>query len=649
MQLGEDLKRYGEGLAALASGLLIAVAWSLSSAAESASIAVYVLAFLVGGFAKAKEGWLTLVREKELDVNLLMIVAAIGAAGIGYWTEGAVLIFIFSLSGALETYTMDRSSRDISSLMGLKPETAVRCSEEGESVVPIESLNVGDVILVRPGERIPADGLVREGTSSVNQASITGESLPVDKGQGDETFAGTLNGQGALFIEVTKRSDSTLLTKMIRLVQEAQSEKPATQRFIDKLERIYVRLVLLATALLILAPPLLLGASWESTFYKAMVFLVVASPCALVAATMPAVLAAISSGARHGLLFKGGAHVDAIAGIRAIAFDKTGTLTLGRPDVTDVAAFGGVGESEALRIAASLESLSEHPLARAIVREAESRGLALRRPSGFQALIGWGIQAEWEGETWRLGKAELGVPAEEERSAEWTRVAAELEAQGKTVTVLYRENVVVAIIALRDVVRPEAKSVVARLRGMGIEVAMLTGDSRRAAAAIAGELGIARVFAELLPEDKVAKVKELGAGFRSVAMVGDGVNDAPALAVASVGIAMGGAGSDAALETADIVLMNDDIGRIADAVELGRRTRRIVKANIAFALGVISLLIAGNFAAGLALPLGVVGHEGSTILVILNGLRLLGGAPFRSRTPLRAAGAEEEARGGIRA
>ncbi|RUS43867.1 heavy metal translocating P-type ATPase [Cohnella sp. AR92] len=635
----KELSRYGEGIAALASGLLIAVAWSLSSSSEAASIAFYALAFLVGGFAKAKEGWLTLVEEKELDVNLLMIVAAIGAAGIGYWTEGAVLIFIFSLSGALETYTMNRSSRDISALMGLKPETAVLCSEEGETIVPIESLNVGDVVLVRPGERIPADGLVREGASSVNQASITGESLPVDKGLGDEVFAGTLNGQGALFVKVTKGSDSTLFAKMIRLVQEAQSEKPKTQRFIEKLERVYVRLVLAATALLILAPPLLLGLSWESTFYKAMVFLVVASPCALVASIMPAVLSAISTGARHGLLFKGGAHVDHIADIKAIAFDKTGTLTQGKPIVTDIVAFQGLTEEQLLRIAASMESLSEHPLAKAIVREAEEKKLDLQRPAGFQALTGWGIQADWEGETWKLGKADY--VEESLRTEELTAVVSRLERQGKTVTVLHRESGVAGVIALRDTLRPEAKHAVARLRGMGIEVAMLTGDSRRTAAAIAAELGIERVYSELLPEDKVAKVKELGGTFGAVAMVGDGINDAPALAAATVGIAMGVAGSDAALETADLVLMNDEIGRIADAVELGQRTRRVTKQNIVFALGVIALLIIGNFAEGIALPLGVVGHEGSTILVILNGLRLLGNGSM-SKNPA-AAGASSGA------
>ncbi|GIO13743.1 ATPase [Cohnella xylanilytica] len=617
----EWLERYGEGMAALASGVLIAVAWTLEKHTHAGAVAFYLLAFAVGGFVKAKEGLMTLIEERDLDVNLLMIVAAIGAACIGYWTEGAMLIFIFSLSGALETYTMDRSSRDISSLMDLKPETAVRYADGAETVVPIERLAVGDLVVVKPGERIPADGVVKEGASSVNQASITGESIPVDKGAGDEVFAGTLNGQGALFVEVAKTSESTLFAKMIRLVQEAQSEKPASQLFMERFERIYARLVLLVSAILIAVPPFLLGWSWEATFYKAMVFLVVASPCALVASIMPAMLSAISSGARIGVLFKGGAHLDHVAGVKAIAFDKTGTLTAGKPVVTDVVAFGGYEADEVLRIAASLESLSEHPLAKAIVGEARSRGLAYGRPTDFRALTGSGIQARWDGDLWKIGKP--AFVDEALRSEELASAVDRLEEEGKTVAVLHREGELVGVVALRDEIRPEAKRAVAKLRKLGIEVAMLTGDRSRTASAIARELGIGRVYAELLPEEKVAKVKELRREYGSVAMVGDGVNDAPALASATVGIAMGGAGSDAALETADLVLMNDDIGRIADAVALGRRTRRIVKQNVVFALAVILALIASNFSQGIALPLGVVGHEGSTILVILNGLRML--------------------------
>nr|WP_246120569.1 heavy metal translocating P-type ATPase [Cohnella terricola] len=617
----ELLKRYGEGIAALASGLIIAIAYMLENASHPWAIALYVAAFAIGGFVKAKEGLSTLILERDLDVNLLMIVAAIGAASIGYWTEGAVLIFIFSLSGALETYTMDRSSRDISSLMDQKPESGILIKDGVETIVPIEALKEGDIVLVKPGERIPSDGVVTEGASAVNQASITGESVPVDKTMGDSVYAGTLNGEGVLFIEVTQESESTLFAKIIRLVQEAQSEKPASQKFMERFERLYARAIILISLLLIFVPPLLLHYEWEQAFYKAMVFLVVASPCALVASIMPAMLSAISNGARKGILFKGGAHLENLAGVKAIAFDKTGTLTQGRPVVTDIMPLPGYEESEVLRIAASMESLSGHPLAKAIVLAAREREISYHRPTDFTALTGWGIQAKVDGEQWKVGKPAL--LSEQNRTESLTTMIERLEREGKTVSILMNEQGAVGVFALRDQVRPEAKLAIARLKRIGMEIAMLTGDQERTARAIGQELGIDHVYAGLLPEDKVEKVKELKQRYGKIAMVGDGVNDAPALATASVGIAMGAAGSDAALETADLVLMNDDTGRIADAIVLGKRSRTIIKQNIAFALSVILLLIAANFIEGIALPLGVVGHEGSTILVILNGLRLL--------------------------
>nr|WP_260982103.1 heavy metal translocating P-type ATPase [Paenibacillus sp. 32O-W] len=615
------MSKYGEGIAALASGILIAAAWGMGYVSEPVSIGLYLLAFVVGGFVKAKEGLHTLIAERDLDVNLLMILAAIGAASIGYWTEGAVLIFIFSLSGALETYTMQKSSKDISSLMDLKPETALLYKDGKETEVPIEQLAVGDLVLVKPGERIPADGLIREGSSAVDQASITGESIPIDKEPGDEVFAGTLNGHGALFVEVSKPSESTLFAKIIKLVQEAQSEKPASQLFIERFERIYARVIILVTLLLIAIPPFLLGWDWEATFYKAMVFLVVASPCALVASIMPAVLSAVSNSARKGVLFKGGAHLENIAQTSVVAFDKTGTLTYGQPAVTDWAAYQGLSEEELFEIAASIESLSEHPLAKAIVDKAKEKQLNIGRASGLKALTGWGVQADYRGNTWKIGKPSF--TDKEWMNEEIEAIVEKWANEGKTVTIVQNSQGVAGVLALQDRIRPQAKQAIARLRKLGITVAMLTGDQRRTAQAIADEAGIDLVFAELLPEDKVTRIKELKEKYGKVTMVGDGVNDAPALATATVGIAMGAAGSDAALETADLVLMNDDIDKISMAVELGRRTRRIVKQNIVFAISVIALLILSNFAQGIALPLGVVGHEGSTILVILNGLRLL--------------------------
>ncbi|WP_374019430.1 heavy metal translocating P-type ATPase [Paenibacillus thiaminolyticus] len=622
----EWMDKYGEALAAAGSACFIALAFIAGYASETLAIVFYALSYVMGGWLKLKDGLVTLIRDKDLDVNLLMIAAALGAASIGYWSEGAVLIFIFALSGALETFTMNRSSRDISALMDLKPEQAIVLRDGQEVIVPVEQLQIGETVLVKPGERIPADGLVQEGTSAVDQASITGESVPVDKGPGDELFAGTVNGQGALYIEVTQSSESSLFSKIIRLVQEAQSEMPKSQRFIEKFERIYARVIILITLLLISIPPLLLGETWEAAFYRSMVFLVVASPCALVASIMPATLSAISNSARKGLLFKGGAYLDHISRVQVIAFDKTGTLTQGRLTVTDLKPHGELQASELLQAAAALESLSTHPIAKAIVLEAErdrasGSEAAWARPTDFQARTGLGIEAELEGARWRIGKPSFIV--NEKTDAEVLARTAELQNEGKTVIAVERDGAVVGLIALQDRIRPETPAIVRRLKENGIQVAMLTGDQELTARAIAAEAGIDLVYAELMPEDKLTIVKKLKLEYGAIAMVGDGVNDAPALAAANVGIAMGAAGSDAALETADLVLMNDDLSNIEHAISLGRRTQTIVKQNIIFAGAVIVGLISANFLFGIPLPLGVVGHEGSTILVILNGLRLL--------------------------
>lgn len=614
------LIRYAEGVAALASGVLIGTAWMMESASYSWAVALYLTAFVVGGFVKAKEGLHTLFIERDLDVNLLMIAAAIGAASIGYWTEGAVLIFIFSLSGALESYTMDRSRRDIAALMDLKPELARLVKDGMESMIAIEELEPGEWIAVRPGERIPADGKIVDGRSAVDQSSITGESVPVDKEREDEVYAGTLNGEGALVIQVSRASESTVFAKIIRLVQEAESEKPASQLFMERFERIYARAIIVVALLLILVPPLLLNLSWESALYQAMVFLVVASPCALVASIMPAVLSAISGSAAKACCSRA-ALICKIWPGPGCCFDKTGTLTQGRPNVTDYAAFGGYTDQELLRIAASIESLSEHPLAKAIVRKAKEEGLLLERPEDFRSDTGRGVQGRLEGNLWRIAKPTLVHEAV--MTVELRTAIDQLEQEGKTVSVVYHEGGAAGVIALQDGIRAEAKQAIAALHKLGIQVAMLTGDQKQTAQAIAREAGIDLVYADLLPEDKVLKVKELRQRYGYVAMVGDGVNDAPALATASVGIAMGAAGSDAALEAANVVLLKDEIGRIAEAIRLGRKTMSVVKQNIGFALTVIILLIAANFAGHVPLPLGVLGHEGSTLLVILNGLRLL--------------------------
>lgn len=614
------LLRHREMLLALASGALMCTAWGLHAWLPMLSVVLYITAYIVGGFVKAREGLATLFKDRDLDVNLLMIAAALGAASIGYWNEGAMLIFIFALSGALESFAGEQSRRDISALAAMKPETALRIDADGMKEVAAKTLLVGDLVLVKPGEVIPADGIVSSGGSSVNQSAITGESMPVDKRAGDGVYAGTINGEGALYVEVTSPADGTLFAKIIALVEQAEREVPKTERFIKRLEGIYAKAVLLVTAALVLLAPLTFGWSWPAAFYKAMVFLVVASPCALVSSVMPAMLSAMSKSARNGVLFKGAAYMDLLGGARVVAFDKTGTLTEGIPEVTELYVAEGYDRLRVLAACAAAESLSEHPLAEAIVRKAEEEGLTIRSADELQALPGWGIEAKIGGEVWRVGKADEDDPNLPPEFAERMRAWI---AEGHTVSAIQASGEYAGLISLRDRIRPQAKAAIDRLHRLGIAAAMLTGDRGGTARAVAREAGIDLVYGDLLPQDKVEHVKALRSRYGSVVMVGDGVNDAPALAAATVGVAMGGGGSAAALEVADVVLMNDSLERVAEAISLARRARRIVKQNLVFAGAVILLLIASNFLRGIPLPLGVVGHEGSTLLVILNGLRLL--------------------------
>lgn len=616
------LEKHGEGLSVVGSGVLTLVAWLLEeSDLPSLAVILFIAAYALGGYRKAKDGLLTLVYERELDVNLLMLLAAIGAASIGYWLEGSILIFIFALSGVMESYTMAKSYRDIASLMDMKPEMALRYKDGLEEWVIIEELKMGDLIIVKPGERIPADGVILEGASSINQAAITGESIPVEKRENDDVFSGTLNGHGSLLVKVSCSSEATLFSKIIRMVQEAQSEKPVSQKFMERFERIYAKVVLSITALLISLPPFLLGWEWEQTLYRAMVFLVVASPCALVASIMPVMLSAISSAARKGVLFKGGAHLENLSEIKAIAVDKTGTLTQGRPQVKNIIPLEGYSENQLLEIAGAIESLSEHPISEAIVQKAKENGIDFVRPAKIQAYPGFGIEAEYAGQTWRIGKA--GFFQASLMTEQVCRFTSQLESEGKTVIYVGNKECLAGILSVEDTIRQETKDTIQRLRKLGIAIVMLTGDRKTTADAIAAEAGVDLVFAELLPEDKVEKVKELKERFGKVAMLGDGVNDAPALATATVGIAMGATGSDVALDTADLVLMNDDLDKIPDAILLSRKAKRVIRQNMIFSLSVIILLILSNLSQNLSLPLGVIGHEGSTILVILNGLRLL--------------------------
>jgi Cd2+/Zn2+-exporting ATPase len=536
------------------------------------------------------------------------------------------LILIFAISGALEGYAMQRTERSIRSLMSLTADTARVVMYGGEREVAIDKLEIGDYILVKPGEIIPTDAIIIEGYSAIDQASITGESMPVEKTRGDEVYAGTINGVGALKLEVHKTPESSLIQRVIRLVQEAQTAAPPSQMFVEKFERGYAKLIVALGVLLATLPPFVLGWNWEETIYRALIFLVVASPCALMASIMPALLSGIANGARQGILFKSGAQLEMIGKVRAIAFDKTGTLTTGKPEVIQIVPAAGYTETEVLQLAAALEAHSEHAIASAIVSAAQQQQLQLSTATDVQAKIGQGIVGKVNNQIIAIGKAEFV-----EATSELAQISQQLQAQGKTVVWVAKGDGLrpatlrlLGIIAVADTLRPEAAATVKRLQKLGVEhIIMLTGDNEQTAQHIARQLGIKEVYAELLPEDKVQAIKQLQTQYQTVAMVGDGINDAPALAQASVGIAMGISGSDVALETADIVLMADKLEQLAKAISLGRRAQKVVKQNIVFALSCIVLLLAANFFGNITMPFGVIGHEGSTVIVTLSGLRLL--------------------------
>ncbi|ARK24230.1 cadmium-translocating P-type ATPase [Sporosarcina sp. P37] len=611
-----------ELIAAILSGILILAAWLLSkNSADTVSITLYIAAFLIGGYAKAKEGIEETIKNKELNVEMLMVFAAIGSGIIGYWAEGAILIFIFAISGALETYTLNKSHKEISSLMEMQPEEAWLIMEDGsEKKVPTESLSIGAVLLVKPGERIPVDGQVLSGITSVDMSAINGESIPVTKQEHDELFAGTVNISGAIRMTMTKPSSETLFQKIITMVQNAQSEKSPSQQFIERFEGSYVKIVLAAVVIMMFLPHFLFGWDWTTTFYRAIVLLVVASPCALMASIMPATLAAVSNGARKGVLFKGGVHLEHLSSLKAFAFDKTGTLTTGKPVVMDFIVREGADKNETLALFAGVESMSNHPLARAIISYATELGVEPERNLHIEDVPGFGIKAETASGDIRIGNPKFVGP---ELAREFQNdIASALANEGKTVIFMRDEEGIVALAALQDTLREEAISAIKSLQSLGLRTVMLTGDNEKTAHAIAGEVGMDSYVAECLPEEKVVHLKKLLQEHGTVGMVGDGINDAPALATATSGIAMG-EGTDVALETADVVLMQNDLNRLSYAIKLSRKMQRIVKQNVFFSIAVIAILIISNFMQVVDLPMGVIGHEGSTILVILNGLRML--------------------------
>jgi Cd2+/Zn2+-exporting ATPase len=587
-------------------------------------IAFFVLAYIAGGTFATITALRDLFLEHTVSVDFLMITAAIGAAIVGHWEEGAILLGLFSTSNALEHHALGRTQRAVRALMELSPEVATVLRDGEERVVPIEELRLGEVVLVRPGERVAVDGCVLAGETAIDQSAITGESLPVAKRVGDICFAGTINSHGAIQVRVDRLHQESTLAKIVQFVEQAQAEKSATQRFTDRFEGWYAVGVIAFSTLVAVIPPLVFGYGWEPSIYRAITLLVVASPCALVISTPASTLSGLANAARNGILFKGSAALEDIGETRAIAFDKTGTLTYGRPALTDIVALdNGWSEERVLQLAASAERLSEHHMAVAIVRGAGEQGLSVSEAVAFRALPGKGIAAEVDGEDVLVGNdmlfAEFGVAVPSNVVAEANR----LRDAGKTAVFVGDRQAVRGLIAVADTVRPSAMAVVAVLKAQGIErIVMLTGDNGRVAAAIGSELGIDTVYADLLPEEKLRIIEELK-DTGPVAMVGDGVNDAPALATASIGVAMGGAGTDVALETADVVLMADDLTKLPYAIDLSRRTRRTIRQNLGFSLAVIGTLVVATLTRGIPLPLGVIGHEGSTVIVVLNGLRLL--------------------------
>ncbi|NBD33000.1 MAG: heavy metal translocating P-type ATPase [Cyanobacteria bacterium] len=623
---------YPDAIAAAVCAILTFLGWlALNGNLLGLGIWLLLAAYIIGGFENARDGVKTLWQEWELDVDLLMIVAALGAAILGLWqqdyyllVDGAVLILIFAMSGALETIAMHRTERNIRSLMALTPDTARILQQGREKIIPTEQLQIGDRVLVKPGEMFPTDGIIREGWSTVNQAPITGESMPVEKQVEDEVFAGTINGNGALTVELHKPPESSLIQRVIQLVEQAKTSQPPSQKFLEKFERGYARVIVFIGVALATLPPVFLAWNWETTIYRALIFLVVASPCALMAAIMPTLLSGIAQGARSGILFKDGAQLETIGQVSAIAFDKTGTLTTGELQVTQILPARGSTPEALLQIAASLEAYSEHPMSQAILQAAQAENLPLLSATKVQAQVGQGITGEIADQSVAVGKKQFVFKQSIEIDTTLNGEIETLEAQGCSVIWVTQDQQLLGVLAVADQVHPQAAKLLTKLKQMGIATTiLLTGDQPTTAQTVAEIVGIDQVYANLLPEDKVQLIQQLQQQNHTVAMVGDGINDAPALAQASVGIAIGGVGSDVALETADIVLMADRLGKLEQAICIGKKSQRIIKQNITLALTSITLLILANFLGELTLPAGVLGHEGSTLLVTLNGLRLL--------------------------
>ncbi|RAK18392.1 Cd2+/Zn2+-exporting ATPase [Anoxybacillus vitaminiphilus] len=589
------------------------------------SIGLFALSIMIGGYELFKAGILNLIRLR-FDMKTLMTVAIIGAALIGEWGEGAVVVFLFALSEALERYSMDKARQSIRSLMDIAPKKAIIRKAGKEYEVDVEDIQIDDIMIIKPGQKIAMDGIVVKGQSSVNQAAITGESIPVHKQAGDEVFAGTLNEEGSLEVRVTKRVEDTTIAKIIHLVEEAQGERAPSQQFVDRFAKYYTPAIMLIALCLAVLPPLLWNGDWSEWIYRGLAVLVVGCPCALVISTPVAIVTAIGHAARKGVLIKGGIHLEETGRLKAIAFDKTGTLTKGTPEVTNMELIQkDIDEVELLGIAAAIERHSQHPLASAILREAERKAVDIEKWQAvdFCSITGKGAKANVNGNVYYIGSPALFAEFLTLPVHVQERISC-LQAEGKTVMLLGTNKELLGLFVVADQIRESAKAVIQALHKLGIhKTIMLTGDNDKTATAIGNELKLSEVKADLLPQDKLTTIKKVREEFGSVAMVGDGVNDAPALAAATVGIAMGGAGTDAALETADIALMADDLTKLPYTIRLSRKTLRIIKENIAFALGLKMLALILIVPGWLTLWLAIFADMGATLIVIINSLRLM--------------------------
>jgi Cd2+/Zn2+-exporting ATPase len=590
--------------------------------ADTFTIPILLIAVITGGFYIARKGWKEAI-HLTLGMNFLMSIAVIGAMFIGEWSEAAMVIFLFALAQLLESFSLDRARKSIQSLMELAPNVALLKDETGERIVPVEEINIGDVIIIKPGERIPMDGIVCSGNSTVNQAPMTGESMPVKKNINDEVFAGTINDKGTLEVHVTRKFEDSTLSRIIHLVEEAQAKKAPSQSFVEKFAKYYTPAVVSFAVLLSIIPPLVFNASFNEWFYRALVLLVISCPCALLISTPVTIVSGLTNAARNGILIKGGAYLENFGQLKALAFDKTGTLTEGKPGVQKIIPLNGSSEDEILAIAASIESRSEHPLAQAIVDYAQLKNISFQPLASFESLTGKGVRATIDGKTYLIGNHRLFEEngwCEEEIHGH----LAGIERKNHSAVILGHEKKVLGIISIADAIRQDADNAIQNLHRAGIQkTIMLTGDNYQTAEAIAQEIGIDEFHAELLPEDKVEAVKNLLTQYKQVAMIGDGINDAPALATATMGISMGTSGTDVALETSDIALMKDDLSKLAYLKRLSRKTVCIVKQNIFTALflkGIFVILAIPGLA---TLWMAVFADMGASLIVVFNGLRAL--------------------------